>query len=68
MQHKPEGIGIVPLVKGRVDSRFLSAVDVALKQVLSGMGHVEKRWLLLRKNYRRKARGETPAIGYGGIP
>lgn len=31
VQHEPEGIVIVPLVKGRVDGRLLSAVNVGLK-------------------------------------
>ena len=38
-----------PLVKGRIDGRLFSAVNMALKQVLRGMRYVEKRRPLLRK-------------------
>jgi hypothetical protein len=44
-----QGIGIVPLVKGCIDGRFVSAVNVSLEQVVSGMGDVEGRGLPFRK-------------------
>jgi hypothetical protein len=65
MQGVAKGVGGVPLVKGRINGRFLPAVNVALKQVLRRMGYVEECRLLPRKSIDEKLSAKFGPLDMG---